>query len=67
MALFSWTPVAPPPMLTPCIGVCELGTDGLCRGCFRSGDEIAGWTRFSDAERRRLMDEVLPLREAQQA
>lgn len=54
-------------MLTPCIGVCELGPDGLCAGCFRSGDEIASWTRYSDAERRRLMDEILPAREAQRA
>ena len=54
-------------MLTPCIGVCSLGTDGLCEGCFRSGEEIANWTRYSDAERVRLMDEILPAREATRA
>jgi hypothetical protein len=49
--------------LSPCTGVCRLDTRGLCMGCLRTGDEIARWTRMSDAETIRLMDEVLPLRE----
>ena len=52
------------PMLTPCTGVCELDSRGLCSGCLRTGDEIAGWSSMSDAERKRLMDQVLPQREA---
>lgn len=51
------------PILSPCIGICELGRDGLCKGCLRSGDEIARWVSMSDAERRHLMDEILPQRE----
>lgn len=50
-------------VLTPCIGVCMLGEDGLCDGCFRSGDEIARWSRMSDEARRQLMAR-LPQREA---
>jgi len=50
------------PILSPCTGVCRLGSDGLCEGCHRSGDEIARWSAYSDAERRRLMDTVLPAR-----
>lgn len=53
-----------PPPLTPCIGICTMGADGLCDGCARTLDEIAGWGRYSDAQRRALMDEVLPAREA---
>nr|WP_282453006.1 DUF1289 domain-containing protein [Lysobacter sp. CAU 1642] len=53
--------------MTPCIGICQLGDDGLCEGCFRSGDEIAAWASLSDAERTRLMDEILPGREASRA
>jgi len=49
--------------LSPCTGVCRLDTRGLCMGCLRTGDEIARWTRMSDAEKIRLMDHVLPLRE----
>ena len=31
------------PILSPCIGLCELGPDGLCLGCFRTGQEISRW------------------------
>lgn len=54
-------------ILSPCIGVCELDTDGLCQGCLRTGDEIAAWSSLSDAERLRLMTQVLPAREAARA
>lgn len=50
-------------VLSPCIGVCSLDSDGLCEGCLRSGDEIAGWTRMSDRQRQHFMDHVLPERE----
>lgn len=51
-------------VLSPCIGVCTLGEDGLCRGCLRSGAEIARWTGMGDDERLRLMEQVLPERES---
>jgi len=57
-------PRAPrPPALSPCIGICTLGDDGLCDGCLRTGAEIGAWGQLPDAERRRIMIEVLPLRE----
>ena len=52
------------PVITPCIGICTLGRDGLCEGCLRTGDEIAQWSRLSDAERLAIINEVLPAREA---
>lgn len=65
MFSFSWSPAPPKQaILTPCIGVCSLGPDGLCDGCFRTGDEIAAWPSMTDAARSQLMDEVLPAREA---
>lgn len=51
-------------VLSPCVGVCEISTDGLCAGCLRTLDEIARWSTMADAERLRLMDVVLPQREA---
>lgn len=51
-------------ILTPCTGVCTLGEDGLCLGCHRTGGEIARWGQMSDVERVRLMDIILPMREA---
>ncbi len=49
---------------TPCTGVCTLDGEGCCLGCQRSTGEIAGWMDMDDAERLRLMDVVLPAREA---
>jgi uncharacterized protein len=54
----------PKAMLTPCIGICRLGADGLCEGCLRTSDEIARWMYLSEAERMRLMFDELPKRGA---
>jgi len=51
-------------VLSPCIGVCRLDDDGLCEGCLRTSGEIARWTQMNDDERLRLMETVLPDREA---
>jgi predicted Fe-S protein YdhL (DUF1289 family) len=51
-----------PSIETPCIKVCEIDpASGLCMGCARTLAEIARWGTMSDAERRRIMEE-LPLR-----
>ncbi len=50
------------PMASPCTGVCQLDSDGLCEGCHRNSAEIGDWMQMTDSERRRLMDCVLPLR-----
>ena len=57
----------PSPILTPCIGICSLDASGHCEGRFRTGDEIAQWATMAEAERQRLMDEVLPERESRLA
>lgn len=52
------------PVLSPCIGICQLGDDGLCIGCFRTEHEIGAWMSMGRDERARLMNDVLPHREA---
>lgn len=47
---------------SPCIGICSLDAARRCRGCLRTGEEIGGWLRMSEAERHRLMRDVLPAR-----
>ena len=38
-------------IVSPCVNICTLDpATGLCRGCGRTGDEIARWTAMSDAE-----------------
>lgn len=49
-------------ILTPCIGVCTMNPQGLCDGCLRTLEEIAGWSQMDDSRRERLMDEILPAR-----
>lgn len=51
-------------ILSPCIGICQLDRDGYCEGCLRSGDEIARWVAMGEHERKRLLNDVLPQREA---
>ena len=53
------------PVLSPCIGICNIDDDGLCAGCHRTGDEIAAWPLMNDDVRLRLMEDVLPRRAAQ--
>ncbi|MGE0849030.1 MAG: DUF1289 domain-containing protein [Hyphomicrobiaceae bacterium] len=53
------------PIQSPCVKVCVMDeASGLCLGCRRSLDEIAGWAIMTEAERRRIMRE-LPARRAQ--
>jgi len=40
---------------SPCISVCRIGaSSGWCEGCFRTGDEIAGWSSASQDGKRAL-------------
>jgi hypothetical protein len=44
---------------TPCVKVCTLDARaGLCLGCGRTIDEIAGWGAMSADERARIMAEL---------
>lgn len=49
-------------MISPCTLICSIDLKtGFCVGCGRTGNEIAGWTGFTDDERIELMD-LLPTR-----
>lgn len=44
---------------SPCKLICELDLEqGLCKGCGRSREEIATWTRISRAERAFVMTQL---------
>lgn len=53
----------PPPVIeSPCRKICAVnGMTNQCIGCGRTLAEIGGWTRFTPAERRAIMD-ALPER-----
>jgi predicted Fe-S protein YdhL (DUF1289 family) len=49
---------------SPCVKVCQLDhAQGVCVGCLRTLNEIAGWGQMSGDERRRIMAD-LPKRQA---
>jgi uncharacterized protein len=44
---------------SPCVDICRLDpVRGLCEGCLRTMDEIAGWRRMGDAEKRAVLDRL---------
>lgn len=44
---------------SPCINVCRMDdASGLCIGCLRTLDEIAGWSRASDEGKRAIIAAV---------
>jgi hypothetical protein len=40
---------------SPCRGVCTLDHKGKCIGCFRTLDEIANWSVYSDFQRNEII------------
>ena len=43
-------------MKSPCLKVCLMNPDTeLCRGCFRTLDEIARWASMTDEEREKIL------------
>lgn len=46
-------------MESPCKLICEIDLkSGLCVGCGRSREEVAMWTRYTDAQRAFIMTEL---------
>lgn len=41
--------------LSPCIRQCCLNEQDICIGCFRHVDEIVGWNKLSDEQKRNIL------------
>ena len=51
-------------IVSPCTSVCAMDAHtGLCRGCFRTLDEIAAWSVLDDEARRAVMADLPARRE----
>ncbi|WP_424940267.1 DUF1289 domain-containing protein [Aliiroseovarius sp. S253] len=49
---------------SPCVKICVVHPEArICTGCYRSIEEIGGWSGMTDAERAQIMDE-LPARKS---
>ncbi|MEE8527365.1 MAG: DUF1289 domain-containing protein [Gammaproteobacteria bacterium] len=44
--------------VSPCIEVCEADSAGVCRGCFRTLDEIAQWPSMTNEQKWRVLATV---------
>lgn len=52
----SWTRDEPQ---SPCVQICVLDREtGYCIGCQRTGDEIAAWSKMSNADRAALLAQL---------
>ncbi|WP_103224293.1 DUF1289 domain-containing protein [Roseibium marinum] len=52
-------------MQSPCINICQIDREnGLCTGCHRTLDEIAGWAGFSEHKRLEIMADLDRRRDA---
>lgn len=45
----------PAPIPSPCVGICCIGYDGLCFGCYRNRAELSAWGTASEAEKREIL------------
>ena len=44
---------------SPCLNICTLDRSSrTCTACLRTQEEIGGWSRMSDAEKRRVLDRI---------
>ena len=44
---------------SPCVNVCQINPyNGLCRGCLRTIEEIAGWLDLSADEKLAVLQQI---------
>jgi hypothetical protein len=43
------------PIPSPCVGICCIGGDGLCFGCYRNRAELSAWRTASESEKREIL------------
>jgi predicted Fe-S protein YdhL (DUF1289 family) len=40
---------------SPCLSVCELDENNVCKGCFRTLEEIGRWPLANDIQRKEFL------------
>jgi len=43
---------------SPCTGICALDERDVCKGCYRTRDEIASWIGLSNSEKQQIIDRL---------
>ena len=55
------------PVVSPCVGICQLDPRSICFGCGRLIGEIAEWSGASEARRREIVDDAAARQQAFEA
>jgi len=50
-----FTNVTEPSVPSPCVSICALDEEGVCLGCYRTGDEITDWFIADDERKREIL------------
>lgn len=45
-------------LTSPCINICKLNENKVCIGCYRTIDEIANWTKYTNEEKLAIINKV---------
>ena len=43
---------------SPCISICKLDSNKICKGCGRTKKEIKNWSKFSNKQREEIMERI---------
>ena len=43
---------------SPCISICKLDSNKICKGCGRTKKEIKNWSKFSNEKREEIMERI---------
>lgn len=49
---------------SPCISVCVLDDQNICKGCYRSAEEITDWFMATDEQKREVLRRARERRQA---
>ena len=42
---------------SPCINICTT-RGNMCQGCYRTTEEIGGWVKYSDEEKKEVLGKI---------
>lgn len=45
-------------MISPCVKICKIASNGYCEGCNRSLTEIANWVKYTHEQRAEIMSQL---------
>lgn len=53
-------------MISPCVGLCKINSQGYCRGCWRTLEEIMNWQSLPDEEKDAIVEQQHDRQEEQE-